>query len=158
MGEENLPELTIHVHGLKSSLASVGAVSLSQLALSLEKACTASDAKYCREKLPSFIRQLENLGRQLETVFANTANDAEDSDKPAGDADGLEEGMGCFMKALALYDYEAVTECMENLRVVNYGPDAKDLLEKIQNHIDQFDYDSAGKLVVSFMENKARAT
>ncbi|UQZ88495.1 hypothetical protein C4J81_04460 [Deltaproteobacteria bacterium Smac51] len=69
LAEENLKEFSIHVHGMKSSLASAGAMSLSRQARNLEAASATGDLKYCRDNLTPFVEQLAELGRRLNKVY-----------------------------------------------------------------------------------------
>ena len=138
--QENIQEFAVHVHGMKSSLATIGAMSLSRQALALEKAATEGDIGSARDLSPSFIRQLGELGRQLSEVLENKESATE---KPRGDTDTFEKGVEELRRALAQHDHEAIGDCLLSLRSRDYGDAANTLLARLQEHADAFDYEAA---------------
>ena len=60
----------VEAHGIKSSLAYVGATELSAAAHGLEMASGAADADYCSQNLPGFLKRLASLRSGLAGAFS----------------------------------------------------------------------------------------
>jgi len=68
--EGNLRALTIQVHSLRGSLATLGLAELSALAAELEKAAQNRDLDFCRDRLPFLNIRLTLLGQKLTEIFS----------------------------------------------------------------------------------------
>ena len=68
----DLHNFTIEVHGIKSSLANIGAMELSARAYELELASERKDAAFCALHLPSFLREIKEFGSELTEAFAKS--------------------------------------------------------------------------------------
>ena len=73
LAKEGWPVLAVEIRGLKNALSTAGAVGLARQALNLEKASESRDRDYCRDFLPAFVRQLNELGRKLTLMFDDAA-------------------------------------------------------------------------------------
>jgi len=60
-----LPAFVTQVHSLKSASASIGAQEVSSMAAGLEAIGKAGDAAFIRESLPDFVKQLEELTKNI---------------------------------------------------------------------------------------------
>ncbi len=141
----------IHVHGVKSSLASLGAVGLSALARDLERAAAAGDLDHCRAALPALVQRLEEMARRLDELLSEPD---EAGERPAGDVTLLADSLRQLHLALRWHDYGTVTDSLRNLLAREYGPAVDPVLDRIKNHIDQFEYDAAKELLAaSFPES-----
>jgi HPt (histidine-containing phosphotransfer) domain-containing protein len=78
--EERLPDLeniknmrnfVIHVHGIKSASASIGANSLSEEARLLESAGKTNDMEYIAKHLPGFRQSLSALTARIGAALRN---------------------------------------------------------------------------------------
>jgi len=63
----------IEVHGIKSSLANIGAIKLGNLARELEKASGRNDSAFCAAYIPPLLRGLDDLRLRLEEAFSATS-------------------------------------------------------------------------------------
>ena len=136
----NLGEFSIHIHGLKGALASVGAMSLSQAAKDLETAAAMENLDFCREFQPRFSRQLRNLGHRLGRALSETRVEEK---KNAGDPQVLRRGLEQLDEALIVYDYESIGLCLDELEAVDYGPEVGRSLRLIRKSVEAFDYEVA---------------
>jgi FOG: CheY-like receiver len=136
----NIKEFSIHIHGIKGALSSIGARRLAQSAKNLEAAAGANDFDYCREFLPSFIWQLRSLGRRLGYALSETGTEVA---KKTGDPQSLCRGLKQLDEALIGYDYETVGLCLDQLESVDYGPEVWRSLQLIRKSVESFDYEVA---------------
>jgi signal transduction histidine kinase/CheY-like chemotaxis protein len=71
---DTLPVFIIQVHSLKSASASIGAQEISSFAAGLEAVGKAGDLAFIRDSLPDFVKQLEELEKNIRTALeADTA-------------------------------------------------------------------------------------
>jgi HPt (histidine-containing phosphotransfer) domain-containing protein len=77
LAEGNIPLYTIHVHALKSVLASIGAKALSHSALSLETAGKQENTGYINSHNPAFMTQLEDLLNKIKTALPEAETEQE---------------------------------------------------------------------------------
>ncbi len=71
LNSENLHRFSISVHAMKTTLATVGAMNLSEIAFKLEIASKNGDIGYCKDVFPSFKASLLSLRGQLSGIFPN---------------------------------------------------------------------------------------
>ncbi|MDR1045448.1 MAG: response regulator [Candidatus Adiutrix sp.] len=152
----DLKALMIQVHGLKSALASIGALSLSALARDLEETAADGRRDFYAEKIPLFTRRLAELGRRLEPALSEAELDgsrlAPDEDDPA-----LEQDYGRLAQTLAVYDYEAIGRSLARLQAAETRPQARELLKKIKKTLRDFDYERAAEILADFRASADRA-
>ena len=150
MKKERLRDLAIHVHGMKSSLANIGAFKLSETAYELEKAAAAGNVKPCRENLPAFIEQIQELYRHLDEALAESGAPAI---KTQGDPVSLEMSVRKLHAALMQHDYDHISVELENILARDYGLEIEAVTAAVKKHIDLFEYSAAAKLLAqSFPE------
>jgi signal transduction histidine kinase/DNA-binding response OmpR family regulator len=115
LDENNIEDFTILVHGMKTSLATVGAAELSKSALELERAGKENNIALCREKLPAFIEPLTKLGEQLGGALGGAPEANRQSDKHTGG-----EQLGVLLSKLETaamsFDYEAIQSIINELK------------------------------------------
>ena len=70
--EGDMRSFCVVAHGIKNSLAVIGAVELEEEALALEKASGRNDIVSCALDLPQYLDNLENLQQSLEEIFCDT--------------------------------------------------------------------------------------
>jgi CheY-like chemotaxis protein len=137
---------SIAVHAMKSMLASVGAVMLSDLALKLETASKNSDYEYCIRQFPPFSQSLENLHEQLRDIFPEETPAAI---KEKGDAAYLRETVQKAMKAVNNYDTDEGINTLNNVLVYDFGENTNTLLEKAFKALKQYQYDEAKDALIN---------
>jgi signal transduction histidine kinase/CheY-like chemotaxis protein/HPt (histidine-containing phosphotransfer) domain-containing protein len=70
IGEKDLKNFCIEVHGFKGSLANIGAMKLSALAKGLEVASSRQDMDFCNMHLPSFLEETASFKAELTAILA----------------------------------------------------------------------------------------
>ncbi|MDR0324694.1 MAG: transporter substrate-binding domain-containing protein [Oscillospiraceae bacterium] len=69
VAEGDIRGFAISVHGMKSLLATIGAVKLSEAAAALEASAKKNDINYCRENFSNFCDKLRLLNVKLSCIF-----------------------------------------------------------------------------------------
>ncbi|MDR2946543.1 MAG: response regulator [Candidatus Adiutrix sp.] len=156
MAASECEELAIHVHGLKSSLASIGAAELSHLALELEEATLTRDVNYCRVRLPVLLERLRKVGEQLNDVFSQEERGADEL-RPAADPALWDEGLASLREALTLYDYDLIADRMKQLRDRDFDREMAHSWNGLSEAIEVFEYDRALDLIDRLREESSAA-
>jgi signal transduction histidine kinase/HPt (histidine-containing phosphotransfer) domain-containing protein len=131
----------ISVHAMKSILATIGAMDLSDAAFKLETTAKAGDSAVCEELFPSFRDDLTELHRQLSVIFpAKTA-----TVKTPGDFEVLRKGVEAALIAVKDFDDDAGVAAIEPLLVYDFGEDINALLEEAATEFGEFECKKAGE-------------
>ena len=72
--EGDMRNFCVVAHGIKNSLAVIGAVALEEEAMALEKASGRNDIVSCALDLPLYLENLEDLQQSLEEIFYDTSS------------------------------------------------------------------------------------
>ena len=140
----DLRTMTIHVHSLKSSLATLGFADLARLAGELELAAIDRDLDFCRRRLPSLNVRLGILGRKLAEIIS----EAESISAPAGRGGRIKpEHRERLKKALAEYDSEKINQALTLIKSGTIDDNGLKLINRVENLIASFNYDQASKLL-----------
>ncbi len=145
--DKNLGDFSTHVHGMKSSLASVGAMELSRLALELEKASARSDADYCREHLPSFTSALAAMGCKLDVALQKEPASSAPAPADKETVSALLASLPELLISLEAYDYEAIVSGLGRLEGFDFGQEANTVINKVKDCVESFDYGNAAELL-----------
>jgi signal transduction histidine kinase/DNA-binding NarL/FixJ family response regulator/HPt (histidine-containing phosphotransfer) domain-containing protein len=140
----NIKMFSISVHAMKSVLATIGAMSLSETALRLETASKNNDIEYCVQRFPAFRDKLFNLHKELSVIFqgAVTVNK-----KKSGDTAYLRENIN---KALAAaFDFDGITglKIINDLLAYDFGEQNNALLENIASSFRIFNFKTVTELL-----------
>jgi CheY-like chemotaxis protein/HPt (histidine-containing phosphotransfer) domain-containing protein len=122
--EDDGPLFTTYVHGLKSSLANIGAGVLSLDAAELEKAGKTQNWEYIDLKTEQFLEDFSEILDSIERVLINDAEtngngtsmatDASATGKPADDI--LEAKIGIFTEAASNLNIDIMDRALEELK------------------------------------------
>jgi CheY-like chemotaxis protein len=121
------------VHGMKGSLANIGAMELSERALVLEKASENPDTgwQYCKENIAGFLDELTILQDSLKKAFATKNNANEKAEAP----EGLKDVFAKLKEIFAQSDYDKIDETLEQLDALSltgiYAEEVKHLKEMV---------------------------
>jgi signal transduction histidine kinase/DNA-binding response OmpR family regulator len=140
----DLSEFSIIVHGTKSALASIGATSLSAMALKLETASNNNDIEYCAEQFPHFLKRLTALYQQLEDVFSD---DTVVTEKEIGNSQHIRNSVENAKKATDIYDNDAAIEIICELQAYDFGNDTGVLLEDALTALKHYKYNEAKEIL-----------
>jgi len=137
----DLPNFAILVHGVKSSLSTIGAMALSEKAFELEKASKGGDAEFCGDALPEFLERLRGLRARLSGV-CGLEDDAPDS-RPKGGEALMAEAAAAALEAADLYDGDAALAQLEKLLALDYGAEKNETLKNARDALKNFDFEEA---------------
>ncbi|MCL1823492.1 MAG: ATP-binding protein, partial [Oscillospiraceae bacterium] len=141
LNDNNIGDFTIHVHGLKSSLAVVGANSLSKTAFTLEKAGKEKNMDFCKETLPDFVRQLHDLKKKISAVFDSEAPESDNaSGKPKGEREKAVAFLEALKEAAGNYDFETLTGTITQMSEFDFGSKMNSDVVKLKNLSELFNY------------------
>jgi CheY-like chemotaxis protein len=142
---DDISNFSISVHAMKSMLATIGAVSLSELALKLETASKKKEYDYCVRYFPRLNQELLSLHGRLSAIFPDGKNDSGHSHaaKKPGDAAYLRENVQKALTAAGDFDSDAGMEAVNNLLAYDFGDETNSLLENTATAFKNFDFDGA---------------
>jgi signal transduction histidine kinase/HPt (histidine-containing phosphotransfer) domain-containing protein/ActR/RegA family two-component response regulator len=146
MNGGDLKGFSISVHSMKSALASVGAMALSDAAQTLETAAKGGDAAYCAANFPQFAGRLLSLHEQLKTVFPSGGGASAPSRTP-GDVAKLRKAAREALEAVENYDADTGLEVIALLRAYDYGTEINDLIDGAAAALKKYEYDNAVELL-----------
>jgi CheY-like chemotaxis protein/HPt (histidine-containing phosphotransfer) domain-containing protein len=140
----DLSNFDILVHGMKSSLSTIGALGLSGMALRLEIAAKAGDRQVCEDNLPEFLECLRELHAQLTEIVGQ-------SDAPPEGGEG-DKVYFCKQAKIALnaahaYDVDQSLEAVEKMLKYDYGAEKNAFLKNARTALKNFDFAEAVKLL-----------
>ena len=139
----DIARFAISVHAMKSILATIGAIDLSDMALTLETAAKNNNVATCEELFPGFRDKLLALRKQLLEAFPAEA--VPETLREPGDAAALREGVEKAISAAQEYDNNAGIAAIEPLLSFDFGEDANALLEAAAKEFREFDCEKAGE-------------
>jgi CheY-like chemotaxis protein/HPt (histidine-containing phosphotransfer) domain-containing protein len=141
---------SIEVHGMKSSLANIGATALSALARDLETAADQADASFCASNLPLFLERLKSLNFALKEAFAKKT-------RPRAPIEIPPELPIIFKRmtdALDEINFMALDEEIEKLDALNTSGALKEEIELLKDAVLIMDYDGAVETMQNIMDSK----
>ena len=141
LSDQEMQKFGIEVHGIKGSLANIGAMELAEKAFDLEKASDRLDMEHCLLYLPDFLEELDILNQELYDAFAllRAGQESRPEELPAElyiIFENLAEAFG-EMDIVAI-DYE-----MHRLDALRLEGSLKEQIEQITDMVMMMDYDNA---------------
>jgi len=145
--DKDINNFAIYVHGLKSILASIGAVKLSEAALKLETASKNNDWVYCTENFKDFDEKLMLMQKELSVIFPESSPAAQSGEsgkeKLPGKSDYLNEQIQKALIAASDYDNDTGMAEVGKLLTFDFGSESNILIEKAIAAFKAFDFDKA---------------
>ena len=144
--EGQLRALTICVHAIKGSSATVGANDIALLAGKLEDAGNDGDTAYIDANLPGFY---EELNRLLEDIhgYLDTLQKDDTVQGKAADRDVLQTALAEFDLFLESHDIDALDALLNKLDAYQWGKDISACIATIKDCNSIFDYDGIAAAV-----------
>ena len=138
----NIENFAISVHTMKSSLATIGAMQLSETALELENASKNGEIDFCRRRFPDLKEKLLSLYKKLSVIFSTGG---EPREKKPGDMSRLGENAKKALAAVEAFDSDTGLEILKNLSSFDFGAQNNVLLENALAALENFEYDGAAE-------------
>jgi HPt (histidine-containing phosphotransfer) domain-containing protein len=136
---------SIFFHTMKSTLATIGAVTLSESAGKLETAAKKKEYDYCVRHFPELKEKLLSLHEQLSVIFPDEKDNAGHFPvaKEPGNPARLRENIQKALTAAANFDNDTGMEAVNVLLAFDFGDETNKLLENAMAAFKNFDFDGA---------------
>ena len=142
----DIKNFVIEVHSLKSSSANIGAQELSELAKNMEYAGKENDEEYIEANIQKLLTMsdeiLENIGKYLKSI----KEPDEGIEVSVLDKEWIDE----VKQACEEMDSSRISLLMELIADKKFEGEDKQLVEEIEKHVSQYDYDD----VIALLETK----
>jgi signal transduction histidine kinase/response regulator RpfG family c-di-GMP phosphodiesterase len=142
LNDSDINNFSISIHAMKSMLATIGAVSLSESALKLETASKKKEYDYCTRYYPELKEKLISLHGRLSLFFPEVK---EDTVKKQGDTAYLKANISKALTAIDEFDSDTGIEVIENLLTYDFGNETNLFLENTLAAFKNFDFDGAAE-------------
>jgi len=140
---QDMENFAILVHGLKSKLATIGAVNLNDMAQELENKSKDGDIEYCRTHFPVFDDKLSKLYADLISLLPDEGA----VEKKTGDSGFLAEKVAEALEAADAFDDDTVTKAINELLEYDFGEEINSQLDIILTAIGEFEYEKVSELL-----------
>ncbi|MDR3000658.1 MAG: response regulator [Fibromonadaceae bacterium] len=138
----------IKTHAMKSALANIGEISLSQIAFALENAGREGDKNTIKAQTPKLIETLKIIIKKIDMeaeVKIETAVTCDES------TDYLHEQLKIISEACINYDARAANTAFEKLKEMSWTNETQALLDKIGEDLLLSDFDEANAEIAKFI-------
>ncbi|MCL2888868.1 MAG: ATP-binding protein [Eggerthellaceae bacterium] len=139
LADGDMNAFRIYAHGMKGSLANIGAMELADAAYKLETASDKEDRGFCVFHLPDFLEDLFGLSLKLKEAF-EAAGLGETSLALPPELPRIFEKM---MHAFADMDLEKIDRECAKLDGLSFGGSMKEEIELVKDAVMMMDYESA---------------
>jgi HPt (histidine-containing phosphotransfer) domain-containing protein len=147
--DDTLRAFITRVHGLKTTLANIGAEALSQMAALLEKAGREGDRAVIRDALPAFREDLAGLMARIGEVL--TGLQSGDGEEPG---DPTAEILARLLEALEAKDIDAIYAELPGLQSLPVTGEQREAVGEIVDFILTPDFQKAAEAVRSLLGRK----
>lgn len=147
--EKDYKNYTIKVHAVKSSARTIGAMKLGEEAQKLENAGKDEEFNYIDEHHDSFIenyRSYKDLKNLLSIKDVQNFEDPSD-DKPLADAHIIKKFYNDLNEAAEDLDTVRIEEIIDEISFYKVPDHDADVIQKIKNAADDFNYSDIAELV-----------
>jgi signal transduction histidine kinase/DNA-binding response OmpR family regulator len=140
VSDDDLHLYAVKAHAMKSALANIGEITLSQMALVLEKAGKELNREVIEQKTQELIDELEAIIEK---------NEPKEQPIEKEDTVYLREQLKIISDACANYDIDSANAVLANLKKKPWTNETKDILDKISEHLLHSDFEEASALAKS---------
>jgi len=151
LANNDLDSFTISVHAMKSMLATIGAVKISDEAAWLENAARKNDYGFCAGSFPAFKEKLGALNTRLTEIFPKKF---EAKSRKKGEPEHLNEYIKKALDAAWEFDDSAGLEVLNALTDYDFGKETDLLIEEAILAFKDFAFDKAGKILAEMLDNQ----
>lgn len=154
----NIQLFTTHVHGIKSSSASIGAMEVSALFKELEFAGKAGDTGLINRKFTGYLEKFKavleevkayliNIGRFSETQSEQNLDDQETHEMTV-------EILQNFKTELDKMNLKVTDELVPEMASKNFGVQINEQIKKLRNAYDMFDFHQVKAILNEMIESR----
>lgn len=145
---QDLDQFMLEVHNLKSNSKAIGAMEMFQMARELEQYAVQKDIDRISQSVEPFLQKLSVLEEKMQ-LFSNVVNHPEGNDLDREQEISLLKDL---KNKLETFDSDGAARYMESLWKFSYKEDEKQLLQKLEQQIDEFEYANAIELAVKLLQ------
>ena len=149
-------DYTISVHALKSSMLSIGALTLSEMAKKLEKAGKENDVAYIKDNHFAMLKEFNRIMAILNNSFSSVSdekNKKEEAQLPVMSAARFKEMASVFENAAYILDKKQMVAVLDELADYQYrGAPIADDISTIRRKVEMSDYISAADALQKMAE------
>jgi CheY-like chemotaxis protein len=145
----DIKNFRIEIHGMKGSLANIGAMELAAKAFNLETAAGKNDAPFCVSNLPIFLEELNNLKIKLENAFSGIILSGDPHEIPPELPPILERLTDAFVEI----DLVLIDEEMRKLNALELNDALEEEIEQIKDAVVMMDYENAVRYINKLLKN-----
>ncbi|MCL2196493.1 MAG: ATP-binding protein [Treponema sp.] len=149
VNEQNLTLYKINVHGIKGTSLDICAQKISDAAAALEKAAAACDIGYINEHNPPFIKSIEEIVSNLDSLLADLESKNLKPKKNKPDTSLLKK----LLDACVRYDMDGADEIMSQIELFQYDSD-DDLVFWLRENIDIVNFDETAEKLNSLLKEE----
>ncbi|MDR0497365.1 MAG: Hpt domain-containing protein, partial [Treponema sp.] len=150
LSADDMHNFAVDVHGMKGSLANIGAMEISELAKELEFAAKDSNTGFCASNMPPFLEKLRSFRQNLVEAFAMEKQ----NNTPIEIPPELPPILKKLADAVNETDYSAIDKGIESLEKLSqsFGSESKhgalkEELEQIIDAVQMMDYENALRVI-----------
>ena len=148
IGDDEIKSFTTCVHGVKSGLANVNELSMSETAYRLEQAGRGNDLSVVNAETPAFLEELEKLIARLDTKDEEDSGDVEATDV---DYAHLHRQLQAVITACSIFDKATIKATLAGLKEKKWPRPITEQLNTMGDLLLSGDYDevsqTAGEII-----------
>ena len=146
---EDVGRFTIEVHSLKSTSKMLGALSLSEKSLELERLGHKRDMAAIHEKLPSLNEEIDKIIVDLKSF--NNKEEATIVKRKPVDREAVRQSMRSLFYAADDFDYDGARDIISAISIYNFDERLESVYEKMQERIEDIDYEGTRQAAVEML-------
>jgi CheY-like chemotaxis protein len=146
---EELLLFTTHIHALKSALANIGAIALSDMAYTLEEAGIKGDLPYVKSNIDHFLQALGQLLNSINNALQTIAGNAKEEGLTVGH---IKDDLRTLKRALEDMNIAEINTTVNALLKSTQASSAISTVRNISKHILMFEYEEAEQLIESLLQ------
>ena len=145
---DDIGRFTIEVHALKSTSKMLGALSLSEKALELERLGHKRNLEAIHEKLPSLNEEIDKVIIDLKPF--GKKEEAPIKRRPI-DRDAIRQSLRSLFYAADDFDYDGAKNIIEGIGIYNFDDRLEAVYQKMQTTIEDIDYEGTRLATVEML-------
>lgn len=146
--------LRIEVHGLKSVSASIGAMDISNTALSIENALKSDNMPFVDANLQGLLEMFSKLLKQLGTFFDREDSPAEGRKEIP--LSKVRDKLVLLADTLGEFDDEQALEIIKGILEYDFDREIRGTIRQIKETVEMFDYNKASEMTEKLIEQIAQ--
>ncbi len=149
--KNDIDTFRIKIHGLKSSSANIGAISVSEKARRLEMAAKDLDAEYIDRNISEFYSELLELLDNIKVYVDDYEKKNKNDNKQV--FENLEHKLLLDIKnAAGHFDITSMENAIAQINKYTYTEDINEFIKELETYIDGFEYDKCIDLISEYEE------